>query len=289
VNVGDENARERSTTLASIGDELSIGGGDGVPMGFVVCSGPRWAGSRAQRSARCRAVVERDVLPRHVAIIPDGNGRWAEMKGMRRAQGHAAGAENMKEVVRQFIAREIPMLTVFVCSTENMSRDKQEVGMLLNLVSDALERWQDPNVALRWIGSPDKLPKRLRRLLERQTAEADASRRKMVLTIALNYGGRAEITSMAKRLARDVRDGRLDAEAIDESIVEGYMNEQSVYSPDLIIRTGGEKRLSNFLLWQCAYSELYFSDVLWPDFGRKELDKALEAYSLRKRRFGLVC
>lgn len=228
-------------------------------------------------------------LPRHIAIIMDGNGRWAEMRGEDRMSGHAAGAISVREIVTS--AREIGIkaLTLYAFSVQNWGRPEDEIDHLMHLLLDYLasdrETILDNDIRLQGIGQVDRLPpaviKSLRAL---ETESADNSA--MVLTLALSYGGREEIVHACQAVARDVVAGRVAPEAIDESLLESYMFTSDLPEVDLMIRTSGELRLSNFLLWQSAYAELVITDVLWPDFREKDLFACIEAFRARERRFG---
>ncbi len=228
-------------------------------------------------------------LPRHVAVIMDGNGRWATEQGLPRVRGHEAGADTVRAIVRACGERGIEALTLYSFSTENWGRPGDEVEALMALLarylSDEREELMGNKVRLQGIGQLERLPPHVRRLLEeatRVTADNDG----LLLTLALSYGSRAEIVAAVRRIAEEVADGTLDAEAIDESTITDRLYTAGVPDPDLLIRTSGEMRLSNFLLWQLAYAELYVTDVFWPDFREPHLDVALEAYARRQRRFG---
>lgn len=225
------------------------------------------------------------VLPCHVAIIMDGNGRWAKNRGLSRSDGHKAGAEAVRKIVTACRGRNIPYLTLFAFSSENWARPPAEIATLFNLLLDFLRKetptMLERGISLNVLGDMDGLPApqklALRHAMAR-TAECD----KMILNLALNYGSRAEIVSAcAKMLAEGVR-----PEEIDEALFKKFLYTGDQPDPDLLIRTSGELRLSNFLLFQSAYSELYFTSVLWPDFDEAELEKALCAYGKRERRFG---
>ena len=223
-------------------------------------------------------------LPRHVAIIMDGNGRWAEQRGLPRILGHRAGADNFSPVVRLFIQYEIKYLTLYTFSTENWTRPEGEVIGIINLLAERIDSETDflhkANVRLRHLGGLDRLPPELREKIE-AAIELTKSNTRMTLCLAFDYGGRAEIIQAVQRL---ISNGI--PQNIDEALFSQYLYSDGIPDPDLIIRTGGEMRLSNFLLWQAAYSELYFTTVLWPDFGQKEIDEALLDYRQRQRRFG---
>tara|TARA_R110002124_G_scaffold215290_2_gene381220 strand:+ start:228 stop:989 length:762 start_codon:yes stop_codon:yes gene_type:complete len=227
----------------------------------------------------------------HVAIIMDGNGRWAKARGLPRAAGHERGVEALRRTVEAAGELGIRYLTVFSFSTENWRRPAAEVSALFGLlkayVQRDLSRLKQEGVRIRIIGLRDGLPDDVAALVdkaERETATND----KFFLTIAFNYGGREEIARAARSMAEAVADGRLMADEIDEASFGSFLDTGTMPDPDLLIRTSGECRLSNFLLWQCAYSELIFMDVLWPDFDRACLEEALAKYQERERRFGAV-
>lgn len=224
-------------------------------------------------------------LPQHVAIIMDGNGRWAQLRGLPRLQGHRAGTENIHRVVSAFARYGIKYLTLFAFSTENWHRPKKEVQGLLRLLGQVIDRETErfccEGIQLRHLGRLDSLPPRLHKKVL-QAIERTKSNQRMVLCIAFDYGSRAEILDAVRRI---IADG-ISPEQLNESVFGSYLYTAGIPEPDLIIRTGGELRLSNFLLWQAAYSELYFTSVYWPDFDEHEVEKALLAYSRRQRRFG---
>ncbi len=230
-----------------------------------------------------------DRLPRHVAIIMDGNGRWAKRRGQPRHAGHRAGVESVRDVVEACADKGIEVLTLFAFSSENWRRPKPEVKLLMELFMLVLKRetrrLDTDNVRLRIIGDrlafPDKLQKRIRDA-EALTATNDG----MVLQIAANYGGRWDIAEATRRIAARVAAGELDAAACNEQTVAEHLSFAGLPDVDLFIRTGGEQRLSNFVLWQAAYAELYFSDLLWPDFDARALETAFTDFAARERRFG---
>ncbi len=231
------------------------------------------------------------VVPRHVAIIMDGNGRWAAQHGLPRTSGHEVGAESVRDVVRACGELGVEVLTLYSFSTENWARPQDEVNALMGLLEAYLREETGElllqNVRLRGIGELDKLPEHVRLLL--QAAEAlTANNTGLDLLLALSYGGRAELVTAIRDLARDVRDGRLQVEAIDEALVASRLYTRGLPDPDLLIRTSGDLRVSNFLLWQIAYAELYVTPVPWPEFRRAHLLEAFEAYAVRHRRFGRV-
>ncbi len=228
-------------------------------------------------------------LPRHLAIIMDGNGRWAKKRFLPRIIGHRQGAKTVKEIVTAARRWGIRYLTLYAFSKENWSRPKEEVDALMDLLSEYLQRELDEllgnKIRLRAIGDIEDLPPRVRTILF-DTMNRTSKNYEMQLILALSYGGRAEIARAAKRLSLDVLQGKLRPDDVNENTFKSYLYTSDVPDPDLIIRTSGEMRLSNFLLYQAAYSELYITDTLWPDFNENELLKALEDYSRRERRFG---
>jgi undecaprenyl diphosphate synthase len=230
-------------------------------------------------------------LPRHVAIIMDGNGRWAQRRGLHRVRGHVVGAESVRVVTRQARRLGISYLTLFAFSEENWQRPAMEIRVLMALLRRYLHRelseMRDNQIALKAIGNLEQLPEAVKQDLE-QTIAATADGARMVLTLALSYGGRSEIIQAVQSLARKVAAGRLKPEDIDAGLFSRYLYTADLPDPDLLIRTSGEYRLSNFLLWQSAYTELYVTDTLWPDFREDDFMKALEAYQQRERRFGLT-
>jgi len=227
--------------------------------------------------------------PAHVAVVMDGNGRWARSRGMPRAAGHRAGVKTARAIVESCGERGIGTLTLFAFSTENWRRPPSEVGALMKLMIEALDREVEElaqrGVRLRFIGDRAQLSGTIRGRMEQAEART-AGNDQMNLMIALAYGGRWDILQAARTLAIEVREGKLDPEDIDEHALESRMSLAGLPDPDLLIRTGGESRISNFLLWNLAYSELYFTDRLWPDFGASDLDDALAFYASRERRFG---
>lgn len=231
------------------------------------------------------------VLPKHVAIIMDGNGRWARKRGLPRTAGHLEGVKRAKEVVKACGERGIEVLTLYAFSTENWRRPAEEVGFLMRLFEESLAReiveLCRNNVVLRVIGRVEDLPESVRQAA-RRGEQATAGNSGLVLNVALNYGGRAELVDAARRLARQVQTGELAPEAIDEAAFAGQLYTAGLPDPDLVIRPSGEQRLSNFLLWQAAYAELYLTPTLWPDFTPDEFERALAAYRGRRRRFGAL-
>jgi len=229
--------------------------------------------------------------PRHVAIIMDGNGRWAQLRHRPRLFGHQAGARRVREIVEACPEFGVKYVTIFAFSTENWKRTQTEVAGLMSLfrryIHKEMEAFRRDNVQVRFIGDRVRLDAKLRALMD----EAEETTRECTgtnLTIALNYGGRDEVARATKRLARDVRDGKLDPESVDEETLPRYLDTCVLPDPDLVIRTSCEARVSNFLLWQSAYAEYEFIDTLWPDFTREEFGRLVGAYGKRERRFGAV-
>lgn len=233
--------------------------------------------------------VARGAVPRHVAIIMDGNGRWARRRHLPRIAGHRAGMEAVRKVVRNCGRNGVEVLTLFAFSSENWRRPADEVGMLMELFLTALQRevrrLHENKVRLRIIGDRSRFDARLQEHIEKAET-LTAGNAGLMLNIAANYGGRWDITEAARALARKVRLGELDPEAITPDQLQTHLNLADLPEPDLFIRTGGEQRISNFLLWQLAYTELYFTDILWPDFGSEAFAAALDSFAGRERRFG---
>jgi len=229
-------------------------------------------------------------LPRHLAIIMDGNGRWAQAKGLRRVDGHREGAQSVREIVRACRALGIRVLTLYSFSTENWKRPAAEVRALMSLLRQYLlsERQEmlDTGIRLRIIGQMDRLPRPVRALAREICRVSDTGRTEMDLNLAVSYGSRAEIVEAVRSIGESVRRGQLPVSAIDEALISARLQTAGQPDPDLLIRTSGELRLSNFLLWQVAYSELFVTDTYWPDFRRPQLEQALESYQSRDRRYG---
>ena len=225
----------------------------------------------------------------HVAIIMDGNGRWAKERGLPHLKGHREGAETVRRVVEMSKEYGIKYLTLYAFSTENWKRDKEEVDGLMELLLEFLETQlvilQKNNVRLKAIGRLKELPQEVYEALM-QVIEETAGNTDGTLVFALNYGGRAEIVDAARKLAEDVRAGEINSADIDENLFRQYLYAPEIPDPDLMIRTSGELRLSNFLLWELSYSELYVTDVYWPDFGRDDFSRAIDSYYGRDRRYG---
>lgn len=230
-------------------------------------------------------------IPQHVAIILDGNGRWAKAKGMPRNYGHAQGSKNVEKICEEAWRMGIKYLTVYAFSTENWNRPKEEVDALMKLLRNymktCLKTAAKNDMKVRVIGDITKLDEDIqKRILELEEATKDNGG--LNFQIAINYGSRDEITRAVRALAKDVKEGKLAPEEVDEACIERYLDTHDIPDPDLLIRTSGEQRLSNYLLWQLAYTEFYFTDVPWPDFSKQELEKAIEQYNHRDRRYGGV-
>ena len=225
------------------------------------------------------------AVPRHVAIIMDGNGRWAKERGLSRQAGHRAGTENIRRVVQAFGERDVKYLTLFAFSTENWRRPRREVDALLRLIGRVIDRelaaLNEKGVRLLHIGGLDPLPADLQRRI-REASELTKANKGLTVCVAFNYGGRAEIVEAARRIV----EAGVPAEGIDEALFASYLGSAGLPDPDLLIRTAGEMRISNFLLWQAAYAEFYCTPAYWPDFDEAEVERALEAYAQRSRRFG---
>jgi undecaprenyl diphosphate synthase len=228
-------------------------------------------------------------VPRHVAIIMDGNGRWAKQRDRPRTAGHREGVKSVRAVVEESVRRGVGTLTLFAFSSENWQRPRSEVNILMELFMSALRgevrRLNENDVRLRIIGERGAFPDKLQRRIA-EAEELTAGNAALNLQVAANYGGRWDITSAARRLVADALSGALDPDAIDEQAIASRLSFPDLPEPDFFIRTGGEQRLSNFVLWQSAYAELYFTDLLWPDFDAAAYGRALENYARRQRRFG---
>lgn len=235
--------------------------------------------------------VPKSGVPNHIAIVMDGNGRWAQQRSRPRSMGHQAGLKALRKVVEHCGHSGIRELTVFAFSSENWNRPEAEVSRLMDLFMRALDKeaaeLHENKVRIRFIGDLSRLSpglqEKIRAVLDRTPPDCE-----MILNVAVNYGGRWDITNAARSLAADVAAGRAGPEQVDETALAARLSTAGGSDPDLLIRTGGEMRISNFLLWQAAYSELYFSPVLWPDFGPEEIDRAIAAFATRERRFGTI-
>ena len=233
--------------------------------------------------------IDSKRLPEHVAIIMDGNGRWAKQKGLQRVRGHQKGAEAVREIVTASREMGIEWLTLYAFSEENWKRPRLEVQALMKLLKRFLKKelneMQENRIRLRTIGRTENIPLDTRQILL-DTIEKTAHNTGMTLTLALSYGSRQEMVDACKKIAHMIKSGEKTVEAIDESLISGCLYTAEMPDPDLLIRTSGEYRISNFLLWQLSYAELYITPTLWPDFGKEEYLRALEEYQRRERRFG---
>ena len=230
-------------------------------------------------------------IPNHVAIILDGNGRWAKSKGMPRNYGHVQGAKTVETICEEAYRMGIQYLTVYAFSTENWNRPKDDVdallGLLRNYMKTCLKTAAKNNMCVRIIGEKSRLDADIRKRME-QLEEATRNNTGLHFQIAINYGGRDEIVRAVQKLAKEVAEGRIAADAVTEEMISEALDTKGIPEPDLLIRTCNEQRISNFLLWQLAYTELYFTPIAWPDFSKEELEKAIAAYNKRDRRYGLV-
>ena len=238
--------------------------------------------------------MEKDIkIPQHVAIILDGNGRWAKAKGMPRNYGHAQGAKTVETICREAWNMGIKYLTVYAFSTENWKRSETEVSAIMALLKkyllEAVDTMERDHIRLHFFGDMTPIAPELRALAhETDEITEHLSKDDFQANVCLNYGGRDEILRAVRRFAAECAEGKRKPEDLDETLFSTYLDSAGIPDPELIIRPSGEQRLSNFLLWQCAYSEFYYTDTLWPDFDEEELDKAIAAYQSRDRRFGGV-
>ena len=234
--------------------------------------------------------MDKKIIPEHIAIIMDGNRRWAKKRLLPTNLGHKEGAQRLEDIAKYCKKIGVKYLTVYAFSTENWKRSEEEVGYLMNLLADSIKdfdkRFEDDDIAIRLVGDINGLPQKLQdgiRHIEERTKDKSG----LTVNVAINYGGRAEIINAAKQIAEDYKSGKIEnLENIDEAMLSSYMYTKHSPDPDLIIRTAGEIRMSGFLTWQGVYSEMYFTDVLWPDFKEAELDKAIEEINNRNRNFG---
>lgn len=237
----------------------------------------------------CNTATETLKMPQHIAIIMDGNGRWAEQNKVSRSKGHETGGKTVQRVIDLCIEKGIPWLTLYAFSTENWGRSKIEVTYLMNMLAkflkERLPELMEKNVRLHAIGELDMLPAKCSKRLN-ECLKATANNTALNVVLALSYGSRQEITAAARKLAQKVQQGELQPQDITPEMLADNLYTAGMPDPDLLIRTSGEMRISNYLLWQISYSEIWVTDVLWPDFGRTELDEALRAYTARNRRFG---
>jgi undecaprenyl diphosphate synthase len=230
-------------------------------------------------------------IPNHVAIILDGNGRWAKSKGMPRNYGHVQGAKTVEVICEEAYKMGIQYLTVYAFSTENWNRPQEEVDALMKLLRNymktCLKTAEKNRMCVRVIGDKTRLDEDIRTRIE-ELEEATKNNDGLHFQIAINYGGRDEIVRAVRRLSKDIQEGRVSREAVTEDVLDSYLDTCGIPDPDLLIRTCNEQRISNFLLWQLAYTEFYFTPVAWPDFSKEELEKAVEAYNHRDRKYGLI-
>ena len=232
---------------------------------------------------------KKEMLPKHVAIIMDGNGRWARKKGFLRINGHKAGVESVREITRECASRYLEQLTLYAFSAENWKRPRKEVDFLMKMLKKFLinerQEIEENNIRLTSIGKIEGLPQFVQDELA-ISIEESKNNTGMLLCLALNYGGRAEIVDAVRRISHDVSQGVVENDDIDEILVKKYLYTSEMSDPDLLIRTGGEMRVSNFLLWEISYTEFYVTPVYWPDFRKPELEKAFESFVKRERRYG---
>ena len=230
-------------------------------------------------------------IPYHVAIIMDGNGRWAKKRNLPRTAGHHQGIKRIKEIIREAQKIGVRALTIFAFSTENWNRPKKEIKFLFSYLDDFLDNYKKElmknGIILKAIGRRDRIDGQIIRKIEK-LEKLTSKNNKFFFNIALDYGGRWDIVNSAKNIALDYKNGKITEESIDENMFNNYLELADIPDPDLLIRTSGEQRISNFLLWNLAYSEVYFTSVLWPDFDKDNLYKAVEIYQKRKRRFGEI-
>lgn len=237
------------------------------------------------------ADLDKNRLPKHVAVIMDGNGRWAKRRGLPRIMGHQRGVDALKDLLRCCKDWGVPALTAYAFSTENWGRPLEEVEFLMTLFERVLRReleeMNQENVRIRFVGNLEALPRSLQDEIDR-SMDRTKNNSGIQFSVATNYGGRQEIIQACKAIATQIQKGTIDVDDIDEELFENHLYTNGIIHPDLLIRTSGEMRLSNFLLWQMAYAEIYVTQTLWPDFDRLEFHKALLAYQQRERRFGKV-
>jgi undecaprenyl diphosphate synthase len=231
----------------------------------------------------------KECIPKHIAIIMDGNGRWARQKGLIRIRGHEKGTESVREITRECAKKHLKQLTLYAFSSENWKRPKREVNLLMKLLKEYLikerKEIEENNIKLTAIGRINELPEDVQRELA-ISMEESKNNTGMVLCLALNYGGRTEIVDAAKEIMRKVKEGKLRLDEITEETFREHMYMPDMQDPDLLIRTGGEMRISNFLLWEVSYAELWVTPVYWPDFRKTHLEEAIRDYANRERRFG---
>jgi len=233
--------------------------------------------------------IDKNNVPQHIAVIMDGNGRWAKKRGLRRENGHREGRKSVKKIVECCVELGIKNLTLYAFSTENWNRPKLEIDFLMQLLflslKDELKTLNKNNIKFETIGDLTRLPKKISNYLQKVKEETKKNS-KLTLTLALSYGSRNEIVNVVRELSDKVKNNIISSKNIDETVINDHLYTRNLPDVDLLIRTSGEKRISNFLLWQIAYSELYFTKKLWPDFRKKDLYKAIVSYQNRERRFG---
>ncbi|MBR2607255.1 MAG: isoprenyl transferase [Bacteroidaceae bacterium] len=234
-------------------------------------------------------LIDRERVPEHIAIIMDGNGRWAQQRGLPRTDGHQAGAAVVRRIAEDAVQLGVRYLTLYTFSTENWNRPADEVAALMVLLFDSMEEeiFIKNNIRFSVIGEMEKLPERVRERFQK-CMERTAGNTRMTFVLAISYSAKWEITEAVRRIAAKVQDGELQLHDISDKHIDENLSTAFMPDPELLIRTGREQRLSNFLLWQCAYSELYFSEVMWPEFDKEELCKAIYSYQQRQRRFGKI-
>ena len=233
--------------------------------------------------------IDIDRIPKHIAIIMDGNGRWAKQRGHERSFGHQAGAETVHIIAEEAAKLGVKYLTLYTFSTENWNRPANEIAAIMALLFNSIEEeiFMKNNISFRIIGNMDMIPENVRNSLN-HCIERTASNTGMCLVLALSYSSRWEITETTRQIAKEVQQGKLSIDQITDECIASHLATNFMPDPDLLIRTGGELRLSNYLMWQCAYSELYFCDTFWPDFREEELRKAICEFQKRERRFGKI-
>ena len=243
----------------------------------------------AQNKMELINTIDKDKLPRHIAIIMDGNGRWAKQRGLLRALGHENGTKSVKKVIEACAKLGVENLTLYAFSTENWNRPKLEIEALMRILVNSLKKelptLERNNIRLNAIGNLSLLPKSAQKELQEVIAKT-TNNNQLTLTLALSYGSREEIVSAVKKISEKVKNNIISIDSIDDSIINEHLYTQNLPEVDLLIRTSGEHRISNFLLWQIAYAELYFTDILWPDFKEQDLYQAIISYQKRERRFG---
>lgn len=237
------------------------------------------------------SLISQSNLPEHVAIIMDGNGRWAKQRRLPRISGHKVGMDSVREVITFSREIGIKVLTLYAFSQENWKRPQAEVKALMRLLQEYLRKelktMTEKGIRFRAIGETEKLPPAAQDIIN-NAIEETSKNKDLILNVALSYGGRSEIIEAVKKVLTDIENGKVSVDGLDEAIFENYLNTSGLPDPDLLIRTSGEKRISNFLLWQSAYTEFYFTDTLWPDFRKKDMLLAILDYQQRERRFGLT-